>query len=691
MERSESDRRRQAQTTQHVRKIWQDWFLGTRNSLDQLIQENPQLLEQHEDLADLVYAEYWLRKQLDDSVSETEYLDRFPQIAELLREQFVVGEKVLSGQEERRSSELLGEVTHRTAIVDSIQTVIATSQAQTAEDREFHNWPLNKRMSPSGFEPLCVLGVGGMGIVIKAKQLSLNRDVAIKSLKAGNWVSEDVKIRLRKEADVVGKLKSPHIVQLYDVVEEEGNLYLVMEYVQGRSLAQAIATTQIPFNKTTAYIRAIASAIEVAHQAGFLHRDIKPTNILLTEKEEIKVTDFGLARTTEESSLSLSGEMLGTPAYMAPEQIRGGRKEIDVRTDVYGIGATLYEALTGRPPFVGASAAETLHQVLYADVTPPHRIVPSIPRDLSSICLRCLEKSQAMRYPNVTALLQDIDRFLEGKPTVARPLTRFEKARKWINRNPSQFGLACGLIVSVVITLIATTWFLTRVANFESERILRDIAEKEAASRKSLSSYFSLLSTIQDRISEMPAGWTWQNEKDILRAVAFAPDESERSRLRDLSIRTMDGFDLKLNSTIVTGIDPYGIAWSPDGTRLVIGENVTQTQLNQEEVYVLYALSEWPERTLQTIHLPAIEPQKIAEGMVEGIRSLIFLPDNKTLVLGCRSGWIQLYDFDTGAIRTKWKAHQNWCYSLAYDPKRRWIISGSRDGTIALWMLTRFN
>ena len=412
--------------------------------------------------------------------------------------------------------------------------------------------------------------------------------------------------------------------------------------------------------------------------------------MLLSATQEIKVTDFGLARATEQSSLSLSGELLGTPAYMAPEQIHGHRDAVDVRADVYGIGATLYEMLTGRPPFVGSSTAETLQQVVHAEPMPPRKLVSKLPRDLESICLRCLEKTPSKRYSSVSDLLADIDRFLSGKATIAKPVTQLEKARRWIRHNPLPFVSSLAFAASLIALMVATTWYFTRVAYLESVGKSRDETLRQAAARDHLNNYYSLASTIQTRIAERELGWTWRNESDIRDALAIVPTETEKARLRDLLIQTLDGFDLRLDSVVAKGIDPYGVAWSPDGHRMVVGENVTRTLNNGDEAYVLYVLGSWPERNLQEVLLPAIEPERIAGGFVEGIRSLQFL-NNSHLAIGCRSGWIQILDLGSGQVTAKWKAHEDWCYSLAFDPSRDWLISGSRDGSIEIWDAKTFN
>lgn len=670
-----ADKRREprdeAKTKALVRRLWAAWLSGERYELDRLLNEDASLNSDNRAWADLVYAEFWLRKQVDSSVTESEYLLRFPHIAADLQVQFAMGKRLLADG----GSELECDTdrTFRAAGSDST----ATPFDATVELRE--------SMAPDGFNPICLLGVGGMGVVIKALQVSLNREVAIKSLKSVEWVSRNNRERLLKEAHVVAQLKHTNVVQIYDVIEERGKLFLIMEFVPGTSLAKAHGGTPVDANLVAKYVLSIAAAIRAAHEIGFLHRDIKPTNVLLSDSGEIKVTDFGLARATEESSISLTGEVLGTAAYMAPEQILGKRSTVNVRADVYGIGATLYELLTGRPPFVGSSTAETLQQSLHAEPIPPKRLVPAIPKDLESICLRCLEKQPEKRYASVADLHEDVERFIGGQPTRARPVTRLEKSRRWIGRNPGQFVAIVTLALSMLTLMIATTWYVTRISFLESVGKSRDEALRQAYKRDELNAYFSLASSIQSRIADRNNGWTWENQRDIQKAVVLVPSEDEKRHLRELLIQTMQGFDLRKRAIIASSIDPFGIAWAPDEQHFVVGENVTRTLENQDEAYVLYVFGPWPERPFREILLPAIEPEKIAAGFVEGIRSLVFLNDNRSLVVGCRSGWIQVVDIDSSEVISKWKAHQDWCYALAYDSQRDWIASASRDGSIFIW------
>jgi serine/threonine-protein kinase len=273
-----------------------------------------------------------------------------------------------------------------------------------------------------GYEVEALLGRGGMGVVYRARHLRLNRPVALKMLLAGVYAGPDVQARFQREAEAVASLRHANIVQVHDVGDHEGRPYFTMEFVEGGSLAQALAGTPQPARQAAALLDTLAQAVQVAHQGGIVHRDLKPANILLTADGTPKITDFGLARRLENGAgLSQSGATLGTPSYMAPEQARGQRHAIGPAVDVYALGAVLYELLTGRPPFRGETPTETVLQVISQEPVPPSRLNAKVPHDLETICLKCLEKDPQRRYATAAALAEDLERFGQGKPIAARP------------------------------------------------------------------------------------------------------------------------------------------------------------------------------------------------------------------------------------------------------------------------------
>ncbi len=328
--------------------------------------------------------------------------------------------------------------------------------------------PLENRTLPrvSGYEVEAVLGQGGVGVVFRARNLRLGRAVALKMLLAGAYAGPTELARFQREAEVVASLCHANIVQVYEVGDHEGRPYFTMELVDGGSLAQKLTATP-PVRWAAELVAALADAVAVAHSAGIVHRDLKPANILLTADGTPKISDFGLARRLEgEDRLTWTGTAVGTPSYMAPEQASGTSGPVGPAADVYGLGAVLYELLTGRPPFRGGTALETFRQVLADQPVPPSRLNPRVPRDLETVCLRCLQKEPPRRYPSAAALAEDLRRYLLGQVVTARPVNNWERAGKWIRRNP----VVAGLSVATVLALVAGTAVSLRQAHIAKDR-----------------------------------------------------------------------------------------------------------------------------------------------------------------------------------------------------------------------------
>ena len=307
----------------------------------------------------------------------------------------------------------------------------------------------------SGYEILGVLGRGGVGVVYKAVHLRLNRAVALKMLLAGAVATRAERHRFSRESEVVASLRHPNIVQVYDTGDLDGRPYFTMEFVEGGSLAEKIAGTPRPARQAAELVATLADAMEEAHRGGVVHRDLKPSNILLTADGTPKIGDFGLARHLEVGpSLTQSGAALGTPSYMAPEQARGKSGEAGPLADLYALGAVLYELLTGRPPFRAESAAETLHQVMTRDPVPPSRLNAKVPRDLETICLKCLRKEPQSRYLGAAALAEDLRRFLGGETIAARPENLPRRLVRRVRRRPilsTTIAVAALLAVTMVV------------------------------------------------------------------------------------------------------------------------------------------------------------------------------------------------------------------------------------------------
>src|SRR5437764_2526558 len=297
------------------------------------------------------------------------------------------------------------------------------------------------------YELLEEIGRGAQGVVFRARQKSLNRTVALKVISLGQWASKAHLKRFRREAEAAASLDHPSIVPIYEVGERDGSCYFSMKFVEGGQLDEVVRQTPMSIRHAAELIAKVARIVHYAHEHGILHRDIKPGNILLNAKGEPLLTDFGLARLVEaESTITGTLEVLGTPSYMAPEQAVGETRKLTSATDVYGLGAVLYQLLTGQPPFAGGTTYETIRLLLNTEPKKPRLLNPKIDRDLSTICLKCLEKDPKRRYSSALALAEDLERWLKHEPISARHTGIFLRGRKWVRRNPTTAGLMASLI-----------------------------------------------------------------------------------------------------------------------------------------------------------------------------------------------------------------------------------------------------
>lgn len=394
------------------------------------------------------------------------------------------------------------EVPHHITLSDS--KILRTGQEEETDRSALPSQTLIGRRlkmptAPPGYEILGELGRGGMGVVYKARQIGLNRLVALKMILAGGRASIGDLSRFRLEAEAVARMQHPSIVQIYEVGDHEGQPFFSLEFVDGGNLADQIKGNPQPAWLAAAVVRQLAEAMEYAHRRGIVHRDLKPANVLLAGpwktvttrpagssanllSTQPKVTDFGLAKQfQEDSAQTREGAIMGTPSYMAPEQARGRNKDIGPPADVYALGAILYDLLTGGPPFRGETVMDTLQQVLNREPLPPTTLQEKVPRDIETICLKCLEKEIPKRYATAGELAEDLRRYLDGEPIQARPVSVLERAWKWARRRPAAAAL---LVVSALgmIALAAGGFVLAEVkarqANIQSA--LRAEADRKA-------------------------------------------------------------------------------------------------------------------------------------------------------------------------------------------------------------------
>jgi serine/threonine protein kinase len=335
----------------------------------------------------------------------------------------------------------------------------------------------------ANYEVLGVLGRGAVGVVYKARQMGLNRLVALKMLLAGSHAGQRELMRFRIEAEAVARLRHPNIVQVYEVGEHNELPFFSLEFVEGGSLHSKMDGKPLPPRVGAGIMEALCRAMHYAHQNNIIHRDLKPANVLMTPDGTPKITDFGLAKrleASEDSSQTRTGTLMGTPSYMPPEQAEGRTHDIGPLSDQYTLGAILYELLTGRPPFLGATLLETIQQVRNQEPVPPTHLQATTPRDLEVICLRALQKEPGKRYADAGEMADDLHRFLSGEPIKARPVSKVERFWRWCKRNPRLAAALAAIFLLLAAGCIGSTWAaITIRAEKEIAITEKDRAEKE--------------------------------------------------------------------------------------------------------------------------------------------------------------------------------------------------------------------
>jgi eukaryotic-like serine/threonine-protein kinase len=324
------------------------------------------------------------------------------------------------------------------------------------------------------YELLLEIARGGMGVVYKARQVTLNRVVAVKMILSGRLAGGDDVRRFHAEAEAAASLRHANIVAVYEVGEVRGQHYFSMEFIDGRSLAQIVRDSPLAAARAAGYLRTVAEAIHYAHTRGILHRDLKPSNVLIDNDDHPRITDFGLAkRFTGDSELTVSGAIVGTASYMPPEQAYGRGAEVGPASDVYSLGAMLYELVTGRPPFKAETPLETLRQARDCVPASPRALNPKLPRDLETICLKCLAKEPRQRYASAKDLAEDLARFIRGEPIMARPVGPLTRLARWAIRQP----IAAGLIATTVGLILVVTTAALFVAQSLEARLRSEVLE----------------------------------------------------------------------------------------------------------------------------------------------------------------------------------------------------------------------
>ena len=591
----------------------------------------------------------------------------------------------------------------------------------------------------AGYETIKLLGRGGMGVVYLARHIALGRLVALKMVLAGAHASLDQLARFHTEAEAAARLQHPNIVQVFEIGEADGQPFLTMEYVEGSSLAAQLDGKPQPWRSAAALLATLADGIHHAHQRGIVHRDLKPGNILLQRDEGRgmkdepdrpsaaaskpsrpfivhpsslilpKITDFGIAKLlVGGENQTPTGAMLGTPGYMAPEQV-GVSAPVGPAADIHALGAILYELLTGRPPFQAAEMMETLEQICFCEPVAPRRLVPTIPLDLETICLKCLQKEPGRRYESAQALLEDLHRCLAGEPIRARPVSVLERSARWVRRRPAQAALlAVTCVAALALTGLAVGLsFNARLAglnhDLESAVLTAKDAQAEAERQRTnagkMERWVRYVRDIhladeawQDgqvrRVPELlngcPTdlrGWEWHYLRGLARndgrtlqhsagvlAVAFDPcGRRLATGCQDGAVRFWDVATGTSRATAAKHAGPvWAIAFSPDGLILASAGDDRRVRLWDTASGRLV-------QTLSDRDTP--------------LRCLAFSPDGGTLAAAGKEGTIQLWESGSGRKLGVLPGHQGGVFTLAFAPDGRTLASGGADFAVRLWDL----
>jgi WD40 repeat protein/tRNA A-37 threonylcarbamoyl transferase component Bud32 len=483
-------------------------------------------------------------------------------------------------------------------------------------------------LAPAGFTLLEEIGRGAAGVVFKARQNHPDRVVALKFFMAGAHAAEQ-RARFLAEANAVALLNHPHIVQIHAVGEHGGQPYLCLEYVGGDHLGAKIGGRPQPPREAARLVELLARAIQHAHENGIVHRDLKPANVLLTSEGSPKVTDFGLARFGR-ADLTATGAVLGTPAYMSPEQARGDNAAVGPASDVWALGALLYELLTGQAPFRGVEVLDTLKLVADQEPVPPNRLQPAVPRDLNVICLKCLEKRPERRYAAAAELADDLKRVQEGLPIKARPVGVAERSWRWCRRKPALASAVILATIGAVATLSLSIWFAVfqYQANTELEQLNIDLDQANA-----------------DLV---------QRQKETQAALY-------QSRLDSARLARESGLGLCRQGD-VNG----GLIWLAEALRLAPAEAEDLQAATRAQI------AQWSPQATPLRHV-FVHPQKVT--------ALAFAPDGKTIYTGCSDAKFRRWDAATGKLLDESKTFGDWLMTIqpSTDGKTLRISSRKKD------------
>jgi WD40 repeat protein/tRNA A-37 threonylcarbamoyl transferase component Bud32 len=613
-------------------------------------------------LRELVHAELDYRWKQHDPVRVEEYLQRYPA---LRADSAAVVSLVLAEVKFRRRDEPdLSTQEYLERFPEHAAALEARLPVEAGAAGRFPQVP--------GYEILGELGRGGMGIVYKARQKNLNRLVALKMVLDGGALGSEELSRLRIEAEAVARLQHSSIVQLYEMGSHAGCSYLALEYVEGVDLETYRGGRPLPCRLAAELVETVARAVEHAHRQGILHRDLKPANILLADPpataasapdldpRSARVTDFGLARRlTSETRLTHTGQVLGTPGYMAPEQATGTAADLGPAVDVYALGAILYALLCGTPPFRGPSPLETLRRQCSDEPVPPRRLEPRTPRDLEVICLKCLARDPRQRYPSAGELADDLRRFRAGEPIAARPATPLERGGRWLRRHPTLALVAVLFLLAAGGAAALARWYDGR----EEQRVREDEERQRVEQNQQRDERFRRYAHDLRAVSEQWLNPDGRLALDLLARHEPRPDE-EDSRgpewywLRDHFHR--DQLTLRPHGDAV-----HAVAFSPDGTLLASAGQDGSVKLWHRQGPC------------------ALTPRATLDGHDGPVYGLAFSSDGRKLASAGADTKVRMWDVDSTGLLLTLSGHAGPVRCVAFGDGS--LVSGGDDGMIRVW------